>query len=573
MKRFLIIVLALVLFAALLFGLYYFLWTPENFAALGARAMQAGSYSRAVSRYTTACELDPDNLEYAIALADACVADGSYTRAERALVSALRVAPSAELYRKLSATYVAQDKLLDAQQMLDNLNDAAIRAELDAQRPAAPKLTPDGGEFSEYISVTVTHETGTLCVSTDEQYPSLTAEPYTEPIRLPAGDTHVSAIAVGENGLVSPLVEADYRVVGVVEEVAFEDSAIEAAAHEALGIPERTKLLTSDLWTISELTVPAEAASYADLRYFIHLTSLTIASSSVEDYSFLPSLTELKTLSFTDSLVSAELLGYIGALPQLENLTLTGCGLSNILPLADAAKLAVLDLSDNSISDITALASFPNLTYANLSRNAISSLEPLKELTNLQELYLAENDLTALDALSGFRQLKILDITDNAVTSIEPLAPMRELTELSAGGNALTDASGLAGCISLTRLDLSNNELTNVDAVKNLTLLTHLNFSHNAVEAVPNLSGLSSLQQFHASYNAGLDDISSLAGLEMLNYVDVDYTAVDDILCLKTCPNLVQVNAFGSKVRDVKELTDAGVIVRYDPTGTAGTEE
>ena len=150
---------------------------------------------------------------------------------------------------------------------------------------------------------------------------------------------------------------------------------------------------------------------------------------------------------------------------------------------------------------------------------------------------------------------------------------MRELTELSAGDNALTDASGLAGCISLTRLDLSNNALTNVDAVKNLTLLTHLNFSHNAVEAVPNLSGLSSLQQFHASYNAGLDDISSLAGLEMLNYVDVDYTAVDDILCLKTCPNLVQVNAFGSKVRDVKELTDAGVIVRYDPTGTAGTEE
>ena len=50
MKRFLIILLALVLFAALLFGLYYFLWTPENFASLGARAMKAGNYSRAVSR-------------------------------------------------------------------------------------------------------------------------------------------------------------------------------------------------------------------------------------------------------------------------------------------------------------------------------------------------------------------------------------------------------------------------------------------------------------------------------------------------------------------------------------------
>lgn len=572
MKRFLIIVLALALFAALLFGLYYFLWTPENFAALGARAMQAGSYSRAVSRYTIACELAPDNLDYAIALADACVADGSYTRAERALVSALRVAPDAELYRKLSATYVAQDKLLDAQQMLDNLSGTAIGAELNAMRPEAPKLTPDGGEFSEYISVTVTHETGTLYVSTDGQYPTLASESYAEPILLPAGDTHISAIAVGENGLVSPLTEADYRVVGVVEEVVFEDSAIEAAAHELLGIPERTKLLTSDLWTITELTVPAEAASYADLRYFTKLTSLTFTSASADDYSFLPSLTELKTLSFSDSLVSAELLGYIGALPQLENLTLTGCGLSNILPLADAQQLRVLDLSDNSISDIGVLASFPNLTYANLSRNAISSPEPLKALENLQELYLAENDLTALDALSGLRQLRILDITDNAVTSIEPLAPMRELTELSAGGNALTDASGLAGCVNLTRLDLSNNELTNADAVKNLTKLTHLDISHNAVETLPSLAGLSSLQQFYASYNADLADISSLAGLEMLNYVDVDYTAVDDILCLKTCLNLVQVNAFGSKVRDAKELTDAGVIVRYDPTGTAGTE-
>lgn len=572
MKRFLIVVLALALFAALLFGLYYFLWTPENFAALGARAMQAGSYSRAVSRYTIACELAPDNLDYAIALADACVADGSYTRAERALVSALRVAPDAELYRKLSATYVAQDKLLDAQQMLDNLSGTAIGAELNAMRPEAPKLTPDGGEFSEYISVTVTHETGTLYVSTDGQYPTLASESYAEPILLPAGDTHISAIAVGENGLVSPLTEADYRVVGVVEEVVFEDSAIEAAAHELLGIPERTKLLTSDLWTITELTVPAEAASYADLRYFTKLTSLTFTSASADDYSFLPSLTELKTLSFSDSLVSAELLGYIGALPQLENLTLTGCGLSNILPLADAQQLRVLDLSDNSISDIGVLASFPNLTYANLSRNAISSPEPLKALENLQELYLAENDLTALDALSGLRQLRILDITDNAVTSIEPLAPMRELTELSAGGNALTDASGLAGCVNLTRLDLSNNELTNADAVKNLTKLTHLDISHNAVETLPSLAGLSSLQQFYASYNADLADISSLAGLEMLNYVDVDYTAVDDILCLKTCLNLVQVNAFGSKVRDAKELTDAGVIVRYDPTGTAGTE-
>lgn len=60
---------------------------------------------------------------------------GSYTRAERTLVEAIRTAPSEQLYRRLSATYVAQDKLLDAQQMLDSITDPAIRASLEAARP------------------------------------------------------------------------------------------------------------------------------------------------------------------------------------------------------------------------------------------------------------------------------------------------------------------------------------------------------------------------------------------------------------------------------------------------------
>lgn len=52
-------------------------------------------------------------------------------------MEAIRTAPSEQLYRRLSATYVAQDKLLDAQQMLDSITDPAIRASLEAARPAA----------------------------------------------------------------------------------------------------------------------------------------------------------------------------------------------------------------------------------------------------------------------------------------------------------------------------------------------------------------------------------------------------------------------------------------------------
>ena len=73
MKKALILLVVLVLLAGLLFGLYHFLWTADNFAALGEKAMKSGNYARAVDRYTTAVSLAPDNVDYVLALADACL--------------------------------------------------------------------------------------------------------------------------------------------------------------------------------------------------------------------------------------------------------------------------------------------------------------------------------------------------------------------------------------------------------------------------------------------------------------------------------------------------------------------
>ena len=45
MKKALILLVVLVLLAGLLFGLYHFLWTADNFAALGEKAMKSGNYA------------------------------------------------------------------------------------------------------------------------------------------------------------------------------------------------------------------------------------------------------------------------------------------------------------------------------------------------------------------------------------------------------------------------------------------------------------------------------------------------------------------------------------------------
>ena len=73
MKKFLIVLLVLLIIGAILFGLYYFFWTAENFASYAERSMDDGKYSRAVWLYEKAVDLDPGNPEYVLALADACI--------------------------------------------------------------------------------------------------------------------------------------------------------------------------------------------------------------------------------------------------------------------------------------------------------------------------------------------------------------------------------------------------------------------------------------------------------------------------------------------------------------------
>ena len=565
MKKFLIVLLVLLIIGAILFGLYYFFWTAENFASLAERSMDDGKYSRAVRLYEKAVELDPDNPEYVLALADACIADGSYTQAERSLVGAIKDAPSVELYVKLSSVYVAQDKLLDAQRMLDSLNDAVIKPELEAIRPAAPVFTPDGGEYSEYISVLAESPDGSVYCSFDEEYPSTASGAMTEPIALEAGETSVSAITVGENGLVSTLCKKTYMIIGVIEEVRFADETLENYVRDTLYVPRTEAVMTDDLWQITELTVPEGMSTYTDLRYFTALTSLTLEDTPVDDYSFLFALTELKHLDLSGSILGDVALEAIGTLTSLESLDLSGCGLSDISTLESLTDLTELDLSSNSISDIGVLSSLKYLETLNLCSNAVASLDPIKDAGKLKNLDISENHIPSLAPLTGCKELEVLVANNNQIADVAILARMDELTTFAASNNMISDISALSACTGLTRLELAENNLTDMSVIASMPNLTYLDVNHNQISVIPELAEDAKLQEFYASYNL-LEDVSPLAGLPELTRVNVDYNeAVEDVLCLASCSLLIQIDAFGTKVKDVQILTDMGVIVNYNP--------
>ncbi len=572
MKKALIILIVLAILVAGVFSLFYFVFTADHMKAWGDEALAEGNAERAVMWYEYAVDYEPENTEFVLALVEANLADNNFTQAERNLVNAIKTAPTVSLYVKLSEVYVMQDKLLDAQRMLDSISDPTIRSQIDAMRPSMPSVTPDGGEYHELICVSM-ESPDTVYYSTSDFYPTTASTPYLEPIALEAGTTRIRAIAVSDSGLVSPLFDASYLLLGVVQEITFASPELESLVRQMLYIPDAEPVMSNDLWEITELEIPVEVTDYSDLQYFENLNSLSIHGSVVDDYSFMSKLFQLETLDVSGSYISDASMKYISLLPALKHLNLSRCSRSDISELANAANLVTLDLSNNSIQDISALAGLSHLEVLNLETNAVTLLGSLSQMPALKELNISKNNLSSLDPLENSTELVKLIADDNQLMDVSVLLSMPKLEYLTAANNRIGDVSYLSVCTQMTYLDLSNNRLSSIDAMKEMLNLTYLDISNNSISELPELPVMHQLQHFYAAYNE-LTSIEVLAEQPLLAYVDVDYNPeLEDITCLADCPMLVKVDAFGTKVSDIQVLLDMSVIVNYDPSAVVDSED
>lgn len=563
-----ILVIALLLGSASWYFLIYNPMILHNALMNQARSFAArGDYSFAFWCYDQAGKLTdhPNSPEFALELANQYLSIGNYTQAEVALTNAIQANPTTELYLRLSQVYVEQDKLLDANNLIEGVSDAAIRAELEAMRPAAPTATPEPGFYNTYITVSVSGTGGTLYVTEDGSYPSTWTEPYSKEITLPGGQTTLLAMVVGENGLVSPLATLEYTVVGVIEPVQFEDPAMEAAVRELLSMPEDKTIYTNDLWQITSFEIPVDASSPADLAKLTYLEELTAAGVDFSDSDVFSSLTGLRTVRLSSCILGSTVLEQIAALPALSTLALPDCSLSNISALSAASGLTTLELGNNAIRDIDVLGSLTSLQYLDLNHNALTDLSAIAKLAALQHLDVAFNSLMSIAPLSGCTALTYLDISHNEIITLTAVDQMKELTSFLAGNNAIESVELLSGCVKLTDVDISNNAITDITCLATLTAMTDLNFSYNAVTELPALPVDCALVNIYGEHN-NLTSLEPLADLYWLDYVYMDYNEeLDSVDALENCPNLVQVNVYGTKVTDISALVAHSIIVNYNP--------
>ena len=566
-KRFLPILLSLVIICSIIWYLFvYDRGFMQDVLLTGARFFERqGSHSVATWLYNQAYLHSGNDDSVIIELAERFKKIGNYTQAEVVLTSAIAEGGSADLYIALSKTYVEQNKLLDAANMLENITNPDLKSQLDARRPAAPVATPAPGFYSQYINVSIESEHSTdLFIATDGDFPSV-KNAYTDSITLVGGENKIYAIAVDENGLVSQPSYFGYTVGGVIEEVTISDPVLDSLYRELLGVGMETQLFTNDLWSITSLNVPEGVKDFSDLGRLAYLETLVIDGLSIDNLQMLAPLSQLKSLTIRGCPLSATDLSVIGALPNLENLTLQDCSLSNISGLSGAARLVTLDLSKNAIRDLGGLSFMENLTTLNLSSNALTNLSALSALEKISVLDVSYNSLTSIAPLATCKSLSVVIATNNQLSEIPAFNDTTVLKTLDLSNNNLTSVDNLSKYTSLSVLGLSYNQITDVSALAGLNQLTSVDFSHNEISAIPAWNKSCQLVELNGSYNK-ITSVAPLRGLACLNNVYLDYNKLTNINPLAECRMLVRVSIYGNSVKDVSKLTDISVFVNYDPT-------
>ena len=574
MKKTLKLVIVLVVIMALLAAGYWFFFqyrvdiTTDALLRFADSQCDSGRYSLAIRCYCWADSLSPKNADTALKLAEAYHKSGNYTKTEYVLVHAIYNNPDdVRLYEALSGIYVEQDKLMDAQQMLDGISNDQAKAAIAEKRPAAPTLSPKADFYSEYITVELqqTDPNAACYLSLNGTYPSKETDAYSGPVTLPGGQTLAYAVAVSADGMVSPLTVGAYTIAGVVEDVEYHDDALRTYTQELLHRGNRT-IRTSDLWDIEELRLPAELADTTDLSHYIGVRKLVGRDLGALEYDFLEAMPQLSYLELDGCIVTERTLKQIAACPALETLILTDCDLTDISSLAEMRALRVLDLSNNSVNAIDSVngGGLENLEEFYLGHNALTGLPVLRGFPSLKILDLSYNALTYASGVSACTTLERLNMSHNRMTSVTAMSALTNLIWFDGSANMIKDVSMMTPCVKLETFIMTDNQLESVDFLAGCGGIREVNIDNNDVVKVPAFQNDCPLVTFSAAHNF-LEDLSGLAGLQKLTLVNADYNNIRDISVLLDCPVLVQVNVYHTNVHDGGELAKKGVVVNFTP--------
>jgi len=231
----------------------------------------------------------------------------------------------------------------------------------------------------------------------------------------------------------------------------------------------------------------------------------------------------------------------------------------------DMLALTSLDAMGRGITDLTGLEYATELTVLNLSDNRISDISALEGLVNLSSLHLDANQVTDVSALAGLVHLTFLNLTLNSIHDVSTLVGLAELETVLLGRNPISDVGFLAGKMKLTRLGLGYNAITDISVLSQLTNLEVVELYELQISDFSALSGLTKLKHLVIYHNVvSLSDISALAGLAGLEWLDLGGNQISDVSALAGMANLKWLDLHWNRISDISALAGMTILTRLN---------
>ncbi len=526
----------------LLCFLIFLIFLKGPFAAMfkkqGDAAMEAGDTGKAINRYSLALSLKKNQEEIYLSYADALSEIKDYDGAIELLEQGIdRIAGAEELYLRKVKIYVAAGRIGAAVDFLDDIDNSYINKKIQAQRPDNLSYAPTQGKYNSSQKVTLTVRKGeTIYYTVNGEDPTLSSSTYSEPITISANTT-IIAIAVDENGLVSPRTTLIYEIDNANEPIEFEDAKIEKMVRLALERPSGQLYAAqlAEITSISSDLVEGEVRTLKDLEYLPALNALYLIDELlIEDYSILARLPAMTSLGLSGCALTDDNLAQINACHQLTQLDISNNQITTLDPINELVYLEYLNVSSNHLSAIPAV-DFPTLVSLDLSHNWLSDLTGIESYQALVSLNISDNSVTDLTPVSKLANLNELSLSNNAPSNIKKLSVLKNLVMLDISGCGLASLSVVNDFPALTCLAANYNEIASLSTFKKQ--VQDLQINNNPLVDLSPLAGQKELITLEA-IGTQIKDVSSLTSLPKLESLDISDTPVSDATMLKDCPAL-----------------------------------
>lgn len=178
------------------------------------QSAEAGDYAQAITYLDRAIDLNDEELEAKLLLADYYCENSQPERAEIVLREVISIdASNIEAYRKLIAIYETDSDYDRINKILIENAPRDILHEFSSYLALAPEFSYEDGVYDEVIPLKLSsNTTGTIYYTMDGTMPDTASEAYTSPIFLENGAYSINAIFVNDKGVVSECAFHQYQI-------------------------------------------------------------------------------------------------------------------------------------------------------------------------------------------------------------------------------------------------------------------------------------------------------------------------------------------------------------------------